>query len=308
MKNLEQRRKTATHQRRLAVSVLSSLLLASAALQLPAQDMPLSQVLIDGKGWELVGEGYRFTEGPAVDANGVFYFTDVPASIIYRVGEDGRPAVFNADADRSSGMMFGPRGLYSGSGATKSILVFDSKGQKTAIAKGMTSNDLVVTGEGGVYFTDPAIKSVWYLPPGGEPRVVDEGIEFPNGLILWPDQKTLVVADMRSAYLWNFRIEEDGSLSHKQPYSTMQLPVGKSESGADGMTVDSLGRIFVATELGVQVFDTQGRLSGIIAKPQPKFLSNVVLAGPQGDILYVTSSDRVYRRQVKVTGISFWNK
>lgn len=308
MNNLEHCRKTAIDQLRLAVTLLPTLLLALSAVQLSAQDMPLSQVLIDGKGWELVGEGYRFTEGPAVDSDGLFYFTDVPASIIYRVGEDGRPAVFSANADRSSGMMFGPRGLYSCSGATKSILVFDSKGQKIAIVRGMTSNDLVVTGEGGVYFTDPAIKSVWYVPPGGEPRVVDEGIEFPNGLILWPDQKTLVVADMRSAYLWNFRIEKDGSLSHKQPYSTMQLPVGKSQSGADGMAVDSVGRIFVATELGVQIFDTQGRLSGIIAKPQPKFLSNVVLAGPQRNILYVTSSDKVYRRQVKVTGISFWKK
>ena len=113
---------------------------------------------------------------------------------------------------------------------------------------------------------------------------------------------------MKGAHLWNFRIEKDGSLSHKQPYSTMQLPVGKSASGADGMTVDRDGRIYVATELGIQVFDTQGRLSGIIGRPQPKFLSNIVLGGPDFNLLYATSSDKVYRRQVKVSGFPFWKK
>ena len=270
------------------------------------QDMPLSQVLIDDEPWELVGEGYGFTEGPSVDQDGTVYFTDVPASIIYRIRGDEKPVVFAEETDRTSGLMFGPLGLYGCSSASRSILLFDADGKKSPLARGVTSNDLVVTGKGAIYFTDPTNNSIWYLSPQGEGRVVDRGIEFPNGLILWPDQRTLIVADMKGVHLWAFRIEEDGSLTHKQPYSTMQLPVGKTASGADGMTVDRDGRTYVATESGIQVFDTQGRLSGVIAKPQNKFLSNLVFGGPSFDLLYATSSDKVYRRKVKVTGFTFW--
>ena len=296
------------HPTRMAGSLLAFLLLFLLPQLVAAQDMPLSQVLLAEKPWQLVGEGYQFTEGPSVTPEGTVFFTDVPNSVIYRIGADGKPTVFVDNSDRTSGLMFGPLGLYGCSSATRSILLFDPAGKKYVLAQEVTSNDLVVTGEGGIYFTNPAAKSIHYITPTGESRVVDEGIEFPNGLILWPDQRTLVVADMNGPHLWNFRIEKDGSLTHKQPYSTMQLPVGKSASGADGMTVDRDGRIYVATELGIQVFDTQGRLSGVIAKPQAKFLSNLVLGGPDFNLLYVTCSDKVYRRQVKVRGFSFWKK
>ncbi|MFQ5733510.1 MAG: hypothetical protein ACE5KM_16350, partial [Planctomycetaceae bacterium] len=59
-----------------------SILVASTAF---AQDMPLRRVLIDGESWELIGQGYRFTEGPAADAGGNVFFTDVPANRIYRI-------------------------------------------------------------------------------------------------------------------------------------------------------------------------------------------------------------------------------
>ena len=42
-----------------------------------SQDMPLTQVLIEGEGWELLGEGYDFTEGPAVAPDGSVYFSDI---------------------------------------------------------------------------------------------------------------------------------------------------------------------------------------------------------------------------------------
>ena len=76
-------------------------------------------------------------------------------------------------------------------------------------------------------------------------------------------------------------------------------------SGADGMTVDRDGRLYVATHAGVQVFDTQGRISGVIGRPQKAFLSNLVFAGNGMQTLYATSSDKVYRRKTKVRGLLF---
>jgi sugar lactone lactonase YvrE len=156
-----------------------------------------------------------------------------------------------------------------------------------------------------VYFTDPKNSRVWYIDPQGKKRIADRGIERPNGIILWPDQQTLVVADSAGKNLWAFRIEDDGSLTCKQPYYTLALAPGQTASRADGMTVDTAGRVFCTSFLGLQMFDPTGRLSGVIAKPQPGSLSNVVFAGPKLDTLYVTAGDKVFRRKTKAHGLRY---
>ena len=79
--------------------------------------------------------------------------------------------------------------------------------------------------------------------------------------------------------MWTYRIEADGSLSHKQAYSTMRLPVGRNREWGRWHDSRRCGPIVRVYHEGVQVFDTQGRLSGIIAKPQQKFLSNICFGG-----------------------------
>jgi sugar lactone lactonase YvrE len=276
---------------------------------LSAQDMPLRNLLIDGEGWQLVAEGYKFTEGPAVDPQGNLYFTDVPNNKILKVDAHGKVATFLEDSGRTNGLMFGPDGrLYGCRNGERQIVAWDvDNGEMEVLAEDVDSNDIVVNSRGGVYFTDPKNQQVWYLDPSGKKQVVDRGLEFPNGLILWPDEQTLVVADTRGPHLWNFRVEADGKLAFKQPYSTMRLLPGRNDSGADGMTVDTQGRVYVATHAGVQVFDTQGRLSGVIAKPQNAFLSNVVLAGPDLDWLTVTCTDKVYGRRVNAKGLRYFS-
>jgi enterochelin esterase family protein len=77
---------------------------------------------------------------------------------------------------------------------------------------------------------------------------------------------------------------------------------GRKGTGADGMTFDKAGRIYVCTHAGLQMFDPTGRLGGVIAKPQEKTLSNVVFGGPDFAYLYVTCTDKVYRRKTKSPG------
>ncbi|HTN77647.1 MAG TPA: SMP-30/gluconolactonase/LRE family protein [Pirellulaceae bacterium] len=278
-----------------------------------AQDMPLSQVLIDGEGWQLVSEGHQFTEGPTCDKDGNVYFVDVPKSQIFKINAaDGKVALWAEDVGKISGLKFGADGrLYGAQGGKKAIVAIELKadgtpGQQTPLVEGVEPNDLVVTRENQVYFTDFSGKQVWFVDTKGNKRSVDTGIERPNGVILWPDQKTLVVADNAGPHLWTFRIEADGSLTHKAPYYTMRMVPGKRDSGGDGMTVDQAGRLYVASHAGLQVYDPTGRMSGVILKPQDKFLANVCFGGPKFDTLYVTCSDKVYKRQTKAAGVRYF--
>jgi len=275
-----------------------------------AGDMALSLVLIDGEKWELVASGYQFTDAACADAAGNFYFTDVARGTnVFKVGPDGKVVSFIGDAPKVSGLKFGPdRRLYACQGGLKRLIAFElPSGKQTVIAENVEPNDLVVTRKGSLYFTETTKKQVTLIDKNGAKRAVDTGITAPNGIALSPDQGTLVVSDSRGTNLWTFRINEDGSLSAKEPYMTVRAPLEKPEiASSDGMTTDTAGRYYVATAVGLQMFDSTGRLGGVIIKPQNKFLSNVTFAGPNHEYLYVTCADKVYRRKTKAHGVVFY--
>ena len=75
------------------MKMMMVLLIAAAAQDYPG-DMPLSRVLIDGEGWQLVAEGFQFTEGPAVDREGNVFLSDIPASRIHKIDASGKVTLF----------------------------------------------------------------------------------------------------------------------------------------------------------------------------------------------------------------------
>jgi gluconolactonase len=128
------------------------------------------------------------------------------------------------------------------------------------------------------------------------------GIEFPNGVRLSPDRSLLTVADTRGKWVWSFQVQPDGSLTGGEPFYRLETPDDSSQSGADGMTYDTEGFLYIATKLGIQVCDQPGRVNAIINKPQEASLSNLVFGGPDMQWLYVTSRDKVYRRHLRRKG------
>lgn len=268
----------------------------------------LAGLLIDGQNWEPVSQGHTFTEGPAADLAGNLYFTDVFRSKIHRLTPDGKTEVFVDQANGSNGLMFGPDGrLYACQSGTKQIVAYNDKGEAAPVSEGVLSNDLVVNRAGAIYFTDPVNHQIWYVAPGGEKRVVNKGMQYPNGLVLSPDQGTLYVVDMKDTKLWAFRIEADGSLGAKEAFGDLRVPDGRPDCGADGMTIDSTGRVYVATQIGLQVFDPQGRLVGVIDKPEGAWLANAAFAGPELDTLYVTAATKVFKRKINAKGIRYFD-
>ena len=258
--------------------------------------------------WQLVGEGYGFTEGPAVNTKGEVFFTDIPNSRIHKIALDGKVSVFAEDTGKANGLMFGPDGrLYACANGKKKIVAYDENAVATVIADGIESNDLCVALNGNIYVTDPPNKRVWLIKPDGSKQVVDSndkgGIAFPNGVRLTPDQSLLLVADMRGQFVWSYHINADGTLSAKQPYHHVRIPDGVMESGADGMTLDTQGRVYVCTHLGIQFCDQAGRVNGVIAKPQRKWLANAVFGGAGFSELYACSSDKIFKRKTKVQGV-----
>jgi len=274
-----------------------------------SKNATLDALLLPGEGWQLVAEGYGFTEGPAVNQKGEVFFNDVTGSKTYKVGLDGKATLFAANAKKINGQAFGPDGrLYAAAGMDGIIFAYDAAGKSAVIARGLPCNDLVVANNGNVYATNPGAgepSKVWLIKPNGEKQVVDTGLGYANGIALSPDQTLLYVDDSRSHWVYSYQIQADGRLAYKQRYYWLHVPDNADDSGADGLRVDRDGRLYVATRMGIQVCDQAGRVNAIIPTPNGA-VSNLTFGGENFDTLFATCGDKVYKRKLKVKGAPAW--
>ena len=271
----------------------------------------LQEILIPGEEWRLVGEGYRFTEGPAANAKGEIFFNDVGDSKTYRVTPDWKAEVWLADSRKGDGQYFTPDGrLVAASAAGPGLIAWDAAGTPTTLLEGWRPNDVVVDATGVIYATEPGwdgrspsrIHAISRSADGGlVDRVVDTGLKFANGICLSADQTQLHVADSRSHWIYSYTVQPDGTLANKQRYHHLQVPDAADDSGADGIRSDRSGRLWVATRMGIQVCDHVGRVACIIPAPNGR-VSNLCVGGPEFDMLLAACGDKVYVRRVKAKG------
>jgi sugar lactone lactonase YvrE/enterochelin esterase-like enzyme len=274
-----------------------------APVKAGAGSQQLKDVLLPGEGWKLVADGYKFTEGPAVNAKGEVFFNDIPNSKTYKIGLDGKVSPFVDDSKKGNGQAFGPDGRLFAVTGTQQVVAYDADGKAEVIAEGFAGNDIVVRHDGGIYVTNPGGNgnAVWYVSPKGEKKTVDRGLKFPNGVTLSPDQSLLYVADYGSHWVYSYQVQPDGSLTNKQKYYHLHAPDTADDAGADGIRVDRDGRLWVATRLGLQVCDQAGRVNCVIPTPNGK-IANLTFGGENFDTLYATCGDKVYKRKIKVKG------
>ena len=265
-------------------------------------------LLIPGEDWSLVSKGHRFTDGPAVDEQGNVFFTDIPNSRIHRIGTDDQVTLFAENTGKANGLMFAADGrLYACAGENRQIVTYNPSGNVEVVVENVESNDLVVS-RNGIWFTDPRNRRVHHINAASTLHTVDTGITFPNGVVLSPDQTLLYVADTHGQFVYSYQVQPDGTLSHKQAFYHLHVPWGHNHSGADGMAIDTEGRLYVTSQMGLQVCDQAGRVQLIISKPQDAWLSNVVFGGPGLDTLYVTCGDKVFKRKISATGALAWRE
>jgi gluconolactonase len=253
-----------------------------------------------------VGTGFRFTEGPAADAKGAVFFTDIPNRRIHKWA-DGKVVTFREDSGGANGLMFDKAGnLLACEGKRRRVVSIDPSGKVTPLAETFGGkpfnqpNDLWIDPAGGVYFTDPNYGKatrqqdgdhVYYITPGGGAvlRIIDDMVR-PNGIIGTPDGKVLFVSDRGDKKTWRYRIKAGGKLADK----TLFVPFG-----SDGMTLDEPGNLYITTD-AVLIFDPKGKQIGRIETPQSP--SNVTFAGPHRKTLFITAGTSVYTLEMQVAG------
>ena len=284
------------------------LLLTTALVAWPSAGRAADLVAPGAKPAKLAG-GFKFTEGPAVAANGDVYFTDIPNNRIHKWSvADKKLSTFAEETNGANGLYFADDGsLYACQGNAKRVVAYTPDGSDTSsLAKRYDGkkfnkpNDLWIDAKGGIYFSDPNYGNkelsqdgmhVYYIQPGGEEVVrVADGFKTPNGLIGTPDGSTLYIADIGDGKIYRYVIQEDGSLKDKKSFC---------ESGSDGMTLDQHGNVYL-TSGTVKVFNPKGEQIADLKFPESP--ANVVFGGKELKTLFVTARTGFYSLDMEVTG------
>jgi gluconolactonase len=302
----------------------------------PAPD--IAGVIKGGTRPQVIATGLNGADDPIWIPNVGLVFTEPNADRIVRLSDGDALTTFVGGLHRPLGMTFDGQGrlisLQSEPGFT-SVRVVWPPGKEAALAERFDGlpfsrpNGVTVDRKGGVYFTDPGLNpaqeaelrktqarlppAVYYVPPGGNPIRVADGIARPNGVHLSRDEKTLYVNDTNGIQAFAFDVLPDGRLSNRRVFATYvgrTPPLGATEgvaSGADDLVIDNDGRVYSITAAGIEVLTDAGRALGIIpakCTPEGGRCQALAFGGPDKRTLYVAGAGTLLRIQMLARGFT----
>jgi gluconolactonase len=175
-------------------------------------------------------------------------------------------------------------------------------------------NDLVLRGDGNIYFTDTdwgarpdrphAPMAVYRVSPAGVLSLVLQ-MQKPNGIALSPDGWTLYIGSDVQAKVWKLALDASGAAVGAPTVLIDGARVPGGFKVPDGICVDDAGNLYVANNSdeikAIEVFDAAGELLGRI--PLPAAPSNCTFGGADRRTLFVTTLHAVYELRVPVPGL-----
>ncbi|WP_169977327.1 SMP-30/gluconolactonase/LRE family protein [Tautonia rosea] len=251
-----------------------------------------------------------FTEGPATDANGNLYFTDVRGNTIYRLDQNGTVSPFLENSQGCNGLMIARDGrLIACQGAGKRIIAIHPESKEIdVIADAFEGqpfdrpNDLVLDRQGGIYFTDPGVGAVYYIDANRSVHRILTDLPRPNGILLSPDGRTLYVLPSGAPDVLSYVLKAPGEPGEAVVLCQLEQAPGTDPRGGDGLTVDDRGILFLTQpSLGaIQVVAPSGNTLGFIKVPENP--SNCAFGGPDSNTLYITARTSVYAVTMEAKG------
>ena len=273
---------------------------------------------------ERLGTDMKFLEGPQwIPADGGYLvFSDIPSNELKKWTAKEGISIFRQPSSNANGNTLDNQGhLLSAEHSGRRVSRTEASGTVTTVVdqfegkKFNSPNDLVVSADGCLWFTDPD----YGLPsdPGTKQKigkemegdfvfrfnpktktltVVAKDFSKPNGLCFSPDEKHLYVADSgEPRHIRVFDVTAEGTLENSRVFAK----IGKG--APDGIRCDTEGRVWSSAGDGVDIFATSGELLGKILVPESP--ANLAFGGPELKTLFITARKSLYSIPVEVKGI-----
>ncbi|MBI2940231.1 MAG: SMP-30/gluconolactonase/LRE family protein [Chloroflexi bacterium] len=290
---------------------------------------PKVRELIDpSTGVERLATGFLFTEGPLWDpARQQLLFSDLAGDVMRSWRSNEGIAEVRRPSGKSNGLTWDTQGRliaceHVGRRLTRTetdssitVLASEHAGQSLN-----SPNDVVVKSDGSIYFSDPAFglmdyygvarpqdlpfQGVYRISPEGEPRLLVDDFQAPNGLCFSPDESLLYIDDTARMHVRVFDVRPDGSLANGRLFFDFAPPERARVGGGmpDGMKLDERGNLYCTGPGGIWVISPAGTALGRIELPE--IPSNLNWGELDWKTLYVTACTSIYRLQAKVAGNS----
>ncbi len=265
-----------------------------------------------------VAGGFGFTEGPVwLPGEHALLFSDIPGDRIHRLETNGRLWVFREPSYNSNGLTLDAVGrLIACEHGTRRVTRTELDGSVTVLADSFegkplnSPNDVVVSRDGSIYFTDPPYgirpeqqeqphQGVYRISPEGQISCLSTLLDRPNGLCLTLDETRLYVDDSsQRCHIRQFDVTSDGTLTGGDVWLEMARP--EFSGDPDGMKLDQNGRLFCTGPGGVWVMDPNGERLGMLRIPEQP--ANLAWGDEDGKGLYITARTSVYHIRTEFGG------
>lgn len=197
------------------------------------------------------------------------------------------------------------------------LYIADSKG--TITLKGATKDrvmakeipdakSLLANSDNELYITqakDDRESKLWLIKSDGTKRMIKSQPFGGTNLAIYPNQRLLMQTEQHSQWIYSYVIDADGSVKDGQRFYWLHNTDNFSRDENGKMTFDSKGNLYVASGMGIQVCDQNGRVRSILTLPSGK-ISSLVFDGKNHDILYVVSNGKLYSRKLNAIGKESW--
>jgi sugar lactone lactonase YvrE len=269
-----------------------------------------------GRRLQVLLEGGAFFEGPRWH-EGRWWVSDFYRHLVLTVDADGRSEEILTVEGQPSGLGWMPDGsLLVVSMRDHRILRRSPDGDVTLHADAGEHcrghlNDMVVDRHGRAYAgtfgfdlmggADPAAADLVRVDPDGTTSVAAEDLLFPNGSVITPDGRTLIVGETAGARYTAFTIEPDGTLADRRIWAqvaptpeltTLEETLSRLQFGPDGCALDAEGHIWSADEVGARCVRLApgGAIVDEIAAPEGLDCFACMLGGEDGRTLLICAA------------------
>ena len=259
------------------------------------------------------------TEGPIAlnGGSGAVLFTQQQADRVSKIDKDNNFSIFLDKVTGINAITYNPKGQMIAlqrmqNGGKAQIAIIYPKGQEKVLSDNINGqpilnpNDLIADKKAGVYFTVPGAMppAVYYITPQGKTVVATTEVDRLNGIQMNRAENILYVTS-GGEYIRAFDINPDGSLKNarnfgKYGFMVANATTGVKASGADGMTIDNEGRLYTATNGGIEVFSEQGQNLGVI--PLSRKGQNLAFGGPDKKTLYIVGNQAAWKIDMVAVG------
>ena len=192
-------------------------------------------------------------------------------------------------------------GLYLSNVKNDIIRVVDGRRVKIASAQSKVEQ-LIATDNLNRYFT--CENSLVKLDPKGVVTVVNDGLKCGSALAIYPNHRLLICNEPNTRWLLSYVLDEQGEPMAGQRFYWLHNTTGDDSQQVGQMTFDEDGNLYVATSMGVQVCDQNGRVRAILPLPDSAPIRSLAFVGTK---LYVVNErGEIYVRELKVSGAQPW--